>query len=128
MADSLDNDGKFIGFIKKVNKSLDGLDEVDKPVKDEKSGSFIKKVERILDTYAKDEPVKDENHSKVDEPYGAMWVIPIFLGLLGGILGYIALKDHDQKRANDMMSYGIYSTVISIVLIIFIYIGSSTMN
>ena len=92
--------GKIIGFIKKVDKALD---EVDSKV---------------------DESPKDEVDSKVDEPYGAMWVIPIFLGLLGGILAYIALKDHDQRRANDMMSYGIMSSVVSIALIIFIWVFS----
>ncbi len=58
------------------------------------------------------------------EPTPWIVVVPIFLGLLGGILGYIALKDHDQEKANDMMAYGIMSFVVSIGLIVFVWILS----
>jgi hypothetical protein len=59
-------------------------------------------------------------HGK-QEPTSWMWTVPIFLGLLGGILGYIALKDYDQGRANDMISYGLLSSVASIVLLFVFY-------
>jgi len=63
------------------------------------------------------EEIKDQKQ----EPTQWIWTIPIFLGLLGGILAYIALKDHDQNRANDMIIYGILSSIASIVLLFAAY-------
>jgi len=65
------------------------------------------------------------SNSKV-EPTPLIWTVPIFLGLLGGILAYIALKDHSQERANDMIIYGIISSIASIVLLFAVY--SITLN
>ena len=38
-----------------------------------------------------------ENKQK---PSKLIWSIPIFMGLLGGILMYIAVKDQNQEMAN----------------------------
>jgi len=40
-----------------------------------------------------------------------IYLVPIFLGLYGGILMYIAVKDQDQEMANDAILYSVMSTV-----------------
>ena len=50
------------------------------------------------------------------KPTKFLVLIPIFLGLLGGILAYIALKDYSQEKANDAIYYSIISTIVMIGL------------
>ena len=63
----------------------------------------------------------DKIQDRKEEPTPWILTVPIFLGLLGGILGYIALKDHDQRRANDMIIYGMISSVTSTLLLAISY-------
>ena len=59
-----------------------------------------------------------------------IWSIPIFMGLLGGILMYIAVKDQNQEMANDSILVGVLSTIVWVFLycMFFIFIGMSSMN
>ena len=63
----------------------------------------------------------DKTQDRKEEPTPWILTVPIFLGLLGGILGYIALKDHDQRRANDMIIYGMISSFASTLLLVVSY-------
>ena len=68
-----------------------------------------------------------ENKKK---PEKLIWSIPIFMGLLGGILMYIAVKDQNQEMANDGILVGVLSTIAWVFLyfMLFIFIGISSMN
>ena len=68
-----------------------------------------------------------ENKQK---PPKLIWSIPIFMGLLGGILMYIAVKDQNQEMANDGILVGFLSTIVWVFLyfMLFIFIGISSMN
>ncbi|HEY4680057.1 MAG TPA: hypothetical protein VIH04_02200 [Nitrosarchaeum sp.] len=68
-----------------------------------------------------------ENKQK---PPKLIWSIPIFMGLLGGILMYIAVKDQNQEMANDGILVGVLSTIAWVFLyfMLFIFIGISSMN
>jgi hypothetical protein len=50
------------------------------------------------------------------------------MGLLGGILLYIAVKDKDQKQANDGILVGVLSTIGWIFLYVIIIGAFSMMN
>ncbi|MDH3203301.1 MAG: hypothetical protein OEL81_01320 [Nitrosopumilus sp.] len=58
-----------------------------------------------------------EENSEV-KPTKLLVLVPIFLGLLGGILAYIALKDYSQEKANDAIYYSIISSVVMVGLYI----------
>jgi len=64
----------------------------------------------------------DKGKEMDSAPTSWIWAIPICLGLLGGILTYIALKDYSQEKANDAIFYGILSTAVAISLYIFFWI------
>lgn len=57
------------------------------------------------------------------KPTFLLWLVPIFMGLLGGILMYIAVKDQDQAKANNAILVGIIPTVV-IIIIYFIILTS----
>jgi len=62
------------------------------------------------------------------KPTKLLWLVPIFMGLLGGILLYIAVKDKDQKQANDGILVGVLSTIGWIFLYVIIIGAFSMMN
>jgi hypothetical protein len=50
------------------------------------------------------------------------------MGLLGGILMYIAVKDEDQKKANAAILVGFLSTIALIFLYVIIFSALAMMN
>jgi len=47
------------------------------------------------------------------------WVLlPIFLGIIGGIIGYFALKNDDPRLSKFCLQLGIFLTVIQLVIYI----------
>jgi hypothetical protein len=58
------------------------------------------------------------------KPTPLLWLVPIFMGLLGGILMYIAVKDEDQAKANSAILVGIVSTVTIIIVYFVILMGA----
>jgi len=61
----------------------------------------------------------------VDEkPTRLLYLVPIFMGLFGGILMYIAVKDQNQEMANDGMFLGVISTITVLVIYgLIMYLG-----
>lgn len=64
------------------------------------------------------------------KPTKLIWTIPIFMGLLGGILMYIAVKDQNQEMANDSILVGFLSTIAWVFLygVLIIFGTLSSMN
>lgn len=58
------------------------------------------------------------------KPTPLLWLVPVFMGLLGGILMYIAVKDEDQGKANSAILVGIVSTVTMIIIYGIIIMGA----
>ncbi len=45
------------------------------------------------------------------KPTKLLWLAPIFMSFLGGILMYIAVKDENKEMANDAMFISLVSTI-----------------
>ena len=48
-------------------------------------------------------------------PTSLLYLAPIFMGILGGVLMYIAVKDTNMKMANNGIIVGVIITVIVII-------------
>ena len=62
-----------------------------------------------------------------EKPTKLLWLVPIFMGFLGGILMYIAVKDENKEMANNAMLVSVLSMlgwILAYVLII-IFMGKS---
>ena len=57
------------------------------------------------------------------KPTPLLWVVPIFMGLLGGILMYIAIKDEDQEKANQSILVGLLSSIVMIFVYVIFAMG-----
>ncbi|MEM2154812.1 MAG: PCI domain-containing protein [Nitrososphaeria archaeon] len=63
---------------------------------------------------------KDEEHKKPKS--SLLWfLVPLFLGLLGGILAYLAVKDENREMASDLLILGILTTIIGIIIFMATY-------
>ncbi len=60
--------------------------------------------------------------SKV-KPTPLLWLVPIFMGLLGGILMYISVKDENQEKANNAILVGFLSSITMIFVYIVFVMG-----
>jgi len=49
-------------------------------------------------------------------PTRAWYLIPLFLGIIGGIIGYFAVKNDDKEMANNLLIEGIVLTIVVIIL------------
>jgi hypothetical protein len=48
---------------------------------------------------------------------GAWWLLPIFMGWLGGLIAWLVNKDIDPQRARQMLITGIGVSVLLVILI-----------
>jgi len=54
-------------------------------------------------------------------PTRLLYLAPIFMGILGGILMYIAVKDDNREMANTGMIVGVIITIIGIIFYAIIF-------
>ncbi len=54
---------------------------------------------------------------------GAWWLLPIFMGWLGGLIAYLVNRDADPQKARNMLITGI---VISVVVFLLILLAPAT--
>jgi hypothetical protein len=49
--------------------------------------------------------------------YRVLWyLIPILLGVVGGVIAYLLVKDEDKKFAKRLLRIGIIITIITIII------------
>jgi len=53
---------------------------------------------------------------------GSWWFAVIFLGWIGGLIGYFTLKDSDPSRANAVAKWGFISTACWLAVSILFYV------
>jgi len=58
-----------------------------------------------------------EEPERRTKPSAAWYLVPLLLGLLGGIIGYIAVKDENRDVANNLLYVGIIMTFIGVIFI-----------
>ncbi|MFC1866450.1 zinc ribbon domain-containing protein [Chloroflexota bacterium] len=46
----------------------------------------------------------------------AWWLLPVFLGWVGGLVGWVVVRDTDKGKARGILLLGIAMTVISLII------------
>ena len=66
-------------------------------------------------------PTLIKNLMYPERPRSNFWfLLPIFLGLIGGIIAYFVLRQDDPKKAKNCLYLGIILAIIGILINIFI--------
>ena len=72
--------------------------------------------------------VFSQNSSTYQTRKSRWWyLLPIFFGIIGGIIAYLVLKDDDKTLAKNCLYLGIILTVIGFVIGIIFEIASAAM-
>jgi hypothetical protein len=58
---------------------------------------------------------------------GAWWLLPIIMGWLGGLIGYLVVKDSDQSKAKRLLIFGIAWSVFWIIIYIIALVATSNL-
>ncbi len=58
----------------------------------------------------------EEELEESSGPSGLWYLAPFFFGILGGIVGYVAVKDRDEDKAEWLLFFGAVWTVIGVML------------
>jgi len=62
---------------------------------------------------------KEMIEEAIEGPSPIWYLVPFFFGVLGGIVGYVAVKDKDENMAFGLLLFGIIWTVIGVILYFF---------
>lgn len=55
--------------------------------------------------------------TSVKKPTAWWYLVPILLALIGGLVGYIAVKDENKEMADTLLAIGIVMTVVNSLII-----------
>lgn len=69
-----------------------------------------------------EKPKVTESYSEsINRPTKAWYLVPIFFGIMGGLVMYLVLKDEDKRMAKKGLVLGIILGAIGIALVVIIY-------
>ena len=52
---------------------------------------------------------------------GAWYLVPLFFGILGGIIAWAVNKDKDPKRARNLLIFGLLWTFVQLIIVIAVF-------
>ena len=68
-------------------------------------------------------PRQSVEYEPIDNPSSAWYLVPFLFGLIGGLIGYVAVKDRDKDMATNLLIFGIIWSFI-LALITWVWITS----
>jgi hypothetical protein len=81
---------------------------------DRVNGVFLK--ERVVELHPVPTRSEEAKAVEVSKPSDAWYLLPIIFGLLGGVVGYIGVRDRDANMAERLLTIGIVVTVVVVIV------------
>jgi len=92
--------------IKKIEKDIEGL----------RSGEKIAVIEEEKERTVKPK-TSFRHYPAYTEPTKLWYLVPFFFGLIGGLIGYVGVKDDDKEMASNLLAFGIIMTFLNVLAI-----------
>lgn len=88
--------------------SVEALEKrVEKPIKGALHGG----------TLYDDLPSHKSSEQHYEKPSGIWYLLPLFLGFIGALIGYVGVRDRDRDMANNILLLGIAITVLGVFFV-----------
>ena len=58
---------------------------------------------------------------------GAWYLLPLFFGIIGGIIAWAVNKDKDPKRARNLLIFGLLWTFVPLIIVIAVFFYTAPM-
>jgi phosphoglycerol transferase MdoB-like AlkP superfamily enzyme len=91
---------------------------------DDNFDAILKRIEEI------EKAITREHYNKritsttyVSSPSNAWYFLPLLLGFIGGLIGYLSVKDNDQGMANSLLITGIITSILYIFILFIVFFG-----
>ncbi len=68
---------------------------------------------------ARTKPKKSYSYYEHTEPTRLWYIVPLFFGILGGLVAYVGVKDEDKRMAENLLVLGFFMTIVDAFLIYF---------
>ena len=52
---------------------------------------------------------------EIARPTSLWYLVPFFFGIIGGIVGYVGVKDEDRGMADSLLVFGFFWTIILVI-------------
>lgn len=86
-------------------------------------GKIIGSLDMVNDIITIEKAPKTVKEPKIPKakPSKAWYLLPLFFSLLGGVIGYIAVRDYDKDMANNLLLLGFLMTFANIITLWILY-------
>jgi hypothetical protein len=71
--------------------------------------------EQPIGTRRSEELYTQTTRTYTAKPSSAWYLLPLFMGIIGGLIGYLVVKDDDPDMASGLLYFGILVTIISVI-------------
>ena len=79
-------------------------------------------MEETQETYENpDKQPEQKTDEKINKPSKLWYLLPILLGIIGGLIGFLIIRSRDKKTARNLLIVGIIVLIIQVVSVGLIY-------
>jgi multidrug resistance efflux pump len=87
----------------------------------------LKKAKENPDVLTSSSGVESFEDASFERPTSLWYLVPFFFGIIGGLIGYVAVKDEDKSMADSLLVFGLVWTVI-LAIVYWVLITSMISN
>jgi len=87
---------------------------IERNINELRSGKEVSVVEERKETIVKPETFHPSYARKYTEPTKLWYLAPFFFGIIGGLIGYVAVKGEDDEMATNLLMLGIFMFFVDI--------------
>lgn len=97
------------------------IKRIERNINELRSGKEVSVVEERKETIVKPETFHPSYTRKYTQPTKLWYLVPLFFGIIGGLIGYVAVKDEDEEMATNLLMFGIFMFFVNIFAIWLFY-------